>query len=42
MSEKTTTEEFKISSQSLVGKVKEIINEGNVRKISIKGKDSND
>jgi hypothetical protein len=38
MTEKTRTEEFKVSSESLVAKVKEIINEGNVRRIIIKDK----
>lgn len=38
MSERTRTEEFKVSGESLVAKVKEIINEGNVRRITIKDK----
>lgn len=33
------TEEFKINGDELVKKVKQLINEGNVRRISIKGKD---
>ena len=38
MAENSRTEEFKVSGESLVGKVKEIIKEGNVRRISIKDK----
>ena len=34
----TKKEEFKVSGESLVAKVKELINEGNVRKITIKDK----
>lgn len=34
--EKTTTEEFSVSGKELVDKVKEIIKQGNVRKIMIK------
>lgn len=37
--EKTTTEEFKVSGEELIKKVKEIIKEGNVRKIIIKNKE---
>jgi len=33
------TEEFKVSGEDLLRKVKEIINEGNVRRIIVKGKD---
>lgn len=35
---KTTEETFRVSGESLLKKVKEIIAEGNVRKISIKDK----
>ena len=36
---KTTKEEtFKVSGENLLGRVKELINEGNVRKITIKDK----
>lgn len=35
---KVKTEEFKVSGDSLLKKVKEIIHEGNVRKITIKDK----
>jgi hypothetical protein len=34
-----TTEEFKIKGDELLAKFKELLNEGNVRKITIKGKD---
>ena len=34
-------EEFKLKGEQVLGKVKELIQEGNVRKISIKGKDGN-
>lgn len=37
--EKTTQEEFKVNGEDLLKKVKEIINEGNVRKIIIKSKE---
>lgn len=36
---KTTTEEFKISGEELLGKVKQLIKEGNVRRIIIKNKE---
>lgn len=35
---KTKKEEFKIDGEHLLGKVKELVNEGNVRKITIKDK----
>ncbi len=34
-------EEFKVKGEQVLAKVKELIQEGNVRKISIKGKDGN-
>lgn len=34
-----TTEEFKVKGDDLLAKVKQLINEGNVRKIIIKNKD---
>lgn len=34
-------EEFKVSGEELLGKVKELINEGNIRQITIKDKDEN-
>lgn len=36
---KTTTEEFKINGEELLSKVKQLINEGNVRRIIIKNKE---
>ena len=36
---KTKTEEFKINGEELLGKVKQLIKEGNVRRIVIKNKD---
>lgn len=36
---KTTKEEFKVSGEDLLKKVKELINEGNIRRIIIKNKD---
>jgi hypothetical protein len=35
---KTKTESFKVNGESLIRKVKELIKEGNVRKITIKDK----
>ncbi len=39
MSEKVRKEEFKVSGEDLLRKVKELIAEGNVRKLTVKGKD---
>lgn len=39
MPSQNKTEEFKVSGDTLLKKVREIINEGNVRKITIKDKD---
>ena len=36
---KTTKEEFKVNGEELLAKVKQLINEGNVRRIIIKSKD---
>ncbi|MHC1604621.1 MAG: DUF4342 domain-containing protein [Candidatus Methanofastidiosia archaeon] len=36
---KTKTQEFKVSGEEVVNKIKELIREGNVRKIRIKQKD---
>ena len=36
---KTTQEEFKVNGEELLGKVKNLINEGNVRRIIIKNKE---
>lgn len=38
MAKKTIEESFKVSGENVLKKVKEIINEGNVRKITIKDK----
>lgn len=38
----TTKEEFKVNGEILLSKVKELINEGNVRKITIKDKSGKD
>ncbi|HRJ05993.1 MAG TPA: DUF4342 domain-containing protein [Candidatus Saccharibacteria bacterium] len=35
----TRKEEFKVNGEELLGKVKQLINEGNVRRIIIKNKD---
>jgi hypothetical protein len=39
MTDKKTHEEFKVNGEELLKKVKELIAEGNVRRITIKGKD---
>lgn len=39
MNEKTRTEEFKIDGEKLIAKVKELLNEGNIRKLIIKDKE---
>lgn len=39
MPEKFRTEEFKVDGGKLVAKIKELIHEGNIRKIIIKDKD---
>lgn len=39
---KTTKEEFKVNGETLLAKVKELIKEGNVRKITIKDKKGKD
>lgn len=36
---KTTKEEFKVNGEELLAKVKQLINEGNVRRIIIKNKE---
>jgi hypothetical protein len=36
---KTTNEEFKVNGEELLAKVKQLINEGNVRRIIIRNKD---
>ncbi len=35
----TRTEEFKVSGESILTKIKELINEGNIRRITIKNKE---
>ena len=37
--EKVRTEEFSVNGEDLIGKVKELIHEGNIRRIIIKKKD---
>jgi hypothetical protein len=39
MTDKSTKEEFKVNGEELIGKVKQLIAEGNVRRIIIKGKE---
>jgi len=39
MTANKTTEEFKVDGEELLSKVKSLINEGNIRKIIIKGDD---
>ncbi|MDP2741380.1 MAG: DUF4342 domain-containing protein [bacterium] len=38
--EKTTKEEFKVSGEDLVKKIKELIKEGNIRRIIIKNEEN--
>lgn len=40
MTNKTSQEEFKVSGEDLIAKMKEIVREGNVRRVIIKDKDS--
>lgn len=42
MEENKNTEEFKIKGENLIEKIKEIVKEGNARKITIRGKDDNE
>jgi hypothetical protein len=37
--EKNRTEEFRVDGEKLIGKVKEVIHEGNIRRIIIKDKE---
>ncbi|MCL4272292.1 MAG: DUF4342 domain-containing protein [Anaerolineales bacterium] len=39
MSEQTRTEEFRVDGEKLVAKIKELIHEGNIRRLIIKDKD---
>lgn len=41
MEEKVRKEEFKVSGDELLGFIKKLINEGNIRKIIVKDKDGN-
>lgn len=40
MTEQSRKEEFKVKGEDLLGKVKELIHQGNVRRLIIKDKDS--
>ena len=42
MDENKKTEEFTINGEELVSKIKEIIKQGNAKKIMVKGKDGNE
>jgi hypothetical protein len=37
--EKSRTEEFRVEGEKLIGKIKEVIHEGNIRRIIIKDKE---
>ncbi len=39
MTEKTRTEEFQVSGDRLVGKIKELLHEGNIRRVTIQNED---
>lgn len=39
MTNKNTTEEFTVNGEELLAKVKSLVNEGNIRRIIIKGED---
>jgi hypothetical protein len=39
MTEKTRTEEFRVDGEKLIAKIKELIHEGNIRRVIIKDKD---
>lgn len=39
MNEKTRTEEFRVDGEKIVSKIKELLHEGNIRKVIIKDKD---
>lgn len=39
MSEKVHTEEFRVDGEKLISRIKELIHEGNIRRISIKDKE---
>ena len=42
MDENKKTEEFKINGEDLIAKIKDIIKQGNAKKITIRGKDDNE
>ena len=42
MDENKKSEEFKINGEDLIAKIKDIIKQGNAKKITIKGKDDNE
>ena len=42
MDENKNTEEFSIKGEDLVAKIKDIIKQGNAKKITIRGKDGNE
>ncbi|GAB4497132.1 MAG: DUF4342 domain-containing protein [Anaerolineales bacterium] len=39
MNEKTYTEEFRVEGEKLIAKIKELLHEGNIRRVIIKDKD---
>ncbi|MBI2330782.1 MAG: DUF4342 domain-containing protein [Chloroflexi bacterium] len=39
MNEKTHTEEFRVDGEKIVSKIKELLHEGNIRRVIIKDKD---
>lgn len=39
MDEKTRTEEFHVDGEKIIAKIKELLHEGNIRKVIIKDKD---
>ncbi|MCQ3939308.1 MAG: hypothetical protein DPW18_20025 [Chloroflexi bacterium] len=39
MSERTHTEEFRVEGEKIISKIKELIHEGNIRKVIIKDKE---
>lgn len=39
MGEKTRTEEFRVDGEKIIAKIKELLHEGNIRRVIIKDKD---
>lgn len=39
MNERTHTEEFKVEGEKIIAKIKELLHEGNIRRVIIKDKD---